>query len=243
MTTALHHLDHGTGTPLVFLHGFTVDHRLLLPLEDAFSERDGWWRLHLDLPGHGRSPASSSRPSADAIGDTVAAAVDDLIGAGTGYAVCGVSFGGQVARQLLARHTERVLGLALLAPVVRPRPDRRIDPGALPIDTSDPAYLRHAAPGIAAHDEEFAARLLTDYDPSTPPESSFGRFDKPALVITGRQDDSVGYRDQFELLDAYPQMTYAALDGARHNVHLDQPAITRALFLDWLDRMAQRAER
>ena len=57
-------------------------------------------------------------------------------------------------------------------------------------------------------------------------------------MITGRQDDAVGYEDQFDLLGSYPRMTYIALDRAGHNVHLDQPDVTRALVGEWLDKMA-----
>lgn len=241
--TALHHVEHGTGTPIVFIHGYTVDHRLLLPLEAAFAERPGWRRIHLDLPGHGRTPASASEPSADAIAETVAATIDELIGADTAFAVCGNSFGGQLARDLVARHGVRVLGLALIAPVVRPRGRRSIPRDARPIDTASAAYRTHAEPGIRNHDREFAARLDQAYDLTTAPEERFTTFDHPSLLLTGRQDDSVGFADQFELLESYPRMTYVALDDAGHNVHLDRPTLTNALFADWLDRLEQAPQR
>ena len=241
--TALHHVEHGTGTPIVFIHGYTVDHRLLLPLEAAFAEHPNWRRIYLDLPGHGRTRATAGEPSADALADTVAATIDELIGADTPYAVCGNSFGGQLARELVARHGVRVLGLALLAPVVRPRGRRSIPRDARPIDTMSVSYTTHAEPGVRNHDGEFAARLDRAYDLSTRPEDRFDTFDNPSLLIVGRRDDSVGYADQFELLESYPQLTYAALDDAGHNVHLERPGLTNALFTDWLDRLEQAPQR
>lgn len=99
-------------------------------------------------------------------------------------------------------------------------------------------FNRHVAPGLAAHDHEFAERLLAAFDLTTTPEDRFDTFDRPALMITGRQDNSVGLEDQFALLRSYPRMSYVALDRAGHNVHLDQPLITRALLEGWLDAMA-----
>ncbi|WP_438290954.1 hypothetical protein [Streptomyces sp. HUAS TT7] len=34
--------------------------------------------------------------------------------------------------------------------------------------------------------------------------------------------------------------TYAVLDGAGHNVHLDQPGLVHALFTRWLDELDAR---
>lgn len=39
----------GEGLPLVVIHGFGVDHRIMLPLEDAIDEC-GWQQIYIDLP-------------------------------------------------------------------------------------------------------------------------------------------------------------------------------------------------
>jgi hypothetical protein len=38
-------------------------------------------------------------------------------------------------------------------------------------------------------------------------------------------------------------MTYAAVDGAGHNVHLNRPAVVQGLVGDWLDALAADASR
>lgn len=53
----MHVVERGSGVPLVLLHGFSVDHRLLLPLDPLIEAAGGWRRLYFDLPGHGESPA------------------------------------------------------------------------------------------------------------------------------------------------------------------------------------------
>ena len=59
----------------------------------------------------------------------------------------------------------------------------------------------------------------------------------PVLIVTGRQDSSTGFRDAWRLLDHYPHATFAVLDRAGHNGHIEQPAIFGALILEWLDRV------
>ncbi|MEU1616690.1 alpha/beta hydrolase [Streptomyces sp. NPDC005722] len=264
MSHQLHGVEYGDGTPLIFIHGYTVDHHLLLPFESAFTDHPRWRRIYLDLPGHGRTPAGSIAATADAVAAAVADTVDRLLG-DVPFAVCGNSFGGQIARDLVARFGDRVLGLALIAPVVTPREHRRRGvhrtfhdvESDLDLTAQDPEVVaeftetaiehtatawadfnRYVAPGLATYDRAFAQRLRQSFDLTVAPEQRFRTFERPALVITGRQDDAVGYHDQFDLLTTYPRMTYVALDRAGHNAHLDQPAITRALFADWLRRMS-----
>lgn len=265
MSTQLHHTEYGDGIPLVFIHGYNVDHHLLLPFEFAFKGQPHWRRIYLDLPGHGDTPAGDVPATADAVADAVAATIRQLLG-DTRFAVCGNSFGGAMAREMVARFGSQVLGVALIAPVAVAQERRRrgvhriFDDGQAAMDFSgnDPqlvadftqiaiehtrtawdAFKRYVAPGLRSCDRTFADALLESFDLTTVPETRFDTFDAPALVITGRQDQGVGYLDQFDLLPSYPRMTYVALDRAGHNAHLDQPEISRALFTDWLRRMQE----
>lgn len=66
------------------------------------------------------------------------------------------------------------------------------------------------------------------------PEDQAGALSGPTLVITGRQDHVVGWQDQLELVrEHYPATTFAALQGAGHNVHLDCPETSAALVRQW----------
>ncbi|WP_159054700.1 alpha/beta fold hydrolase [Streptomyces dysideae] len=105
------------------------------------------------------------------------------------------------------------------------------------------AFRDHVLPGIRAHHREDAAALLKAYMLTQTPEARFGTHAGPHLLVTGRQDHLVGRRDQWELLEHYPRMTYAAVDGAGHNVHLDRPAIVQGLSGDWLDSLTADVSR
>ena len=98
------------------IHGLCVDHRLLLGLDQVLAARGTWRRIYLDLPGMGASVAGPGIRSSDA----VAAAVVDFVRENLGsrrFAVLGNSFGGMLARHLVAEFGDQVVGLGLLCPV------------------------------------------------------------------------------------------------------------------------------
>lgn len=46
----------GEGFPIVLIHGFTPDHRLMTGcMEPVFENQPGWHRIYLDLPGMGQT--------------------------------------------------------------------------------------------------------------------------------------------------------------------------------------------
>jgi pimeloyl-ACP methyl ester carboxylesterase len=50
----IHYESIGEGRPILMLHGWPADHRLMMiPLEPIFEGRSGWRRIYPDLPGMG----------------------------------------------------------------------------------------------------------------------------------------------------------------------------------------------
>jgi pimeloyl-ACP methyl ester carboxylesterase len=160
-----------------------------------------------------------------------------------------------------------VLGLLLICPAgieldrakrdVPPRTVLRADPelvaGLSPEEAADftevavvqsPEMLRRfredIAPGIALADEEAMERIHQNWRLSVDPESG-PAYERPALILTGRQDWAVGYAEQYTLLPHYPRATFAVLDRAGHNLQMEQPALFGALVWEWLDRVAESA--
>ena len=74
------HVTRGSGTPLLLVHGFCVDHRLLLALDDAIDAHGGWRRIYVDLPGMGRTEAGPEIDSLDAVADAVVTFVRQELG-------------------------------------------------------------------------------------------------------------------------------------------------------------------
>ncbi len=247
----------GEGPTVLLVHGFGVDHRLLTPLDEALASAGAWRRLYVDLPGMGRSthvPASSTDAVLDALADVVAQEV------GTEpFAVLGASYGGRLARGLAARLPHQVAGLALICPVVGPvrdlPPQRVTSPDPALVASLEPEeaaaftemavvqsprtwalFRDHVLPGIRAADPAALARLRERYEPSVVPEDG-PPFEGPTLLVTGRHDHVVGYRDALGVLDHYPRATAAVLDDAGHNAHLEQPDLVAALVRAWLERV------
>ncbi|MFC7619882.1 alpha/beta fold hydrolase [Microlunatus sp. GCM10028923] len=258
----VHHVITGPDDPaaptVVLVHGFTVDHRVLSgPFEPVFEERPEWRRIYLDLPGHGRT-AAPEVASSDDVFRVLRAAVEALVPGR--YAVVGQSYGGYLARGLAVAHADRLDGLAIIVPVILPRheerdlPPRQVlvrDPGlaerlGADLDTEDllvvqteqswRAFQTYVQPGLDLADPEVTARIAAGYQGSFPVEVA--DFPHPCLIMAGRQDHITGYRDALTILERYPRATFAVLDQAGHGLDAEQPALARALFGDWLDRVA-----
>ena len=76
-------------------------------------------------------------------------------------------------------------------------------------------------------------RLAARYALPVSPDDQFATFDRPVLIVTGRQDAVVGFEDQWSLARRLPRATYAMLERAGHNIQVDQPAIVRDLLSRW----------
>ena len=100
----------GSGPDLVLLHGWGMNAAVWDESAAALAQH---FRLHcFDLPGHGASPACAPC-TLDALADLLAAALPRRV------AVCGWSFGGQVALNWALRKPEQIERLVLLAATPR----------------------------------------------------------------------------------------------------------------------------
>lgn len=258
----MHFLERGSGTPLVVIHGFCVDHRLLLGLDPVLAARGGWRRIYLDLPGMGRSVAGPQLRSSDAVADALASFIRDTVGSAS-FALLGNSYGGMLARHLAAEFGGQVLGLALLCPVAVAENSRRVlpprsvlrqDPALLAslVPEDAEAYAEMAViqsaenwglfrdsvlPGLRSFDRSAIGRIAGRYALSVEPEDRHEVFSGPTLIITGRQDHVVGFTDQAALAERYPDSELVILDRAGHNAHLDRPGAVAELLDAWLRRM------
>jgi pimeloyl-ACP methyl ester carboxylesterase len=269
MRIPLHHVAFGAGTPLLALHGWSPDHRLMTGcLEPVFASRPAYRRIYPDLPGMGRTPAPESVASSDDILDALLTFVDEQLGAEP-FLLVGESYGGYLARAIAGARPGQVAGLALICPIgtalepaARTLPEHTVlhaEPGLVDALSADEAadyteitvvqtpetlrrFLADVAPGLAAADPAALARIRARWRLSREPEAG-PAYQRPTLIVTGRQDSAVGYADQYALLPHYPRASYVVLDRAGHNLQFEQPALFEALLSEWLDRVAEDAQR
>jgi len=110
----IHHVEHGSGAPLVALHGAGVDHREIEVATEAIVPNSGYRRIYPDLPGMGRSTTGGLTCNDDVV--TLLGHFIDHLGAGP-VMLLGHSYGAYLARGMAAQRPDMVLGLALLCPV------------------------------------------------------------------------------------------------------------------------------
>src|SRR5712672_2940836 len=110
----VHYVDHGTGRPVLVLHGAGVDHREAEAcFEPAFDGVAGFRRIYPDLPGMGRTAAPEAVRGADDVLDTLLGFADEVTG-GTAYLLIGHSAGAYYAQAMAARLPAQVAGLTLV---------------------------------------------------------------------------------------------------------------------------------
>jgi pimeloyl-ACP methyl ester carboxylesterase len=260
----VHYARHGTGTPVLALHGVDVDHREIMgALEPLFADRPGYRRLHPDLPGMGRSPAPDTVDSTDAVLGTLLGFVDAVIGQ-EAFLVAGHSYGGYLARAIANRRPGQVAGLAVLCTLdgeqggEDERPEHVVLHAAADLDpdgalgpslaaefrnylvVQTPATLRRfqetVAPGMARSDRAALERIFARWRLGTAPEQG-PAYPNPTLILAGRQDATVGHIGSWALLGQYPRATLAVLDRAGHALHHEQVELVTALLSEWLDRV------
>jgi len=258
----------GEGRPILLIHGWSADRGYMLAdLEPIFGEHPGWQRIYLDLPGHGATPAPEWLSTQDEMLSIACDFIDVVLPEGS-FAIAGSSYGGHIALGLIRSIPERLIGAGLLVPAVF-APDGSLDPAdhrVLTEDTSifadlapDEEWMRdtlvvherwmvdeirlHDMPAYRRADYGFLARLETHLLPTGAAGRPGPPFDRPSLILTGRQDATVGYRAAWALLDELPRATYAVLDMAGHQLgRIERPGPFRALVGDWLERMAMPRE-
>jgi pimeloyl-ACP methyl ester carboxylesterase len=247
---SLAHDSIGEGFPVLILHGaYSARVELRTALEPAFDGVSGCRRLYVDLPGHGESGDDGAAGCAEVLDR-----LDELLG-DQPFAVVGHSFGGHVARGLAARHPQRATGLALICPMlpeaVTPEPHevvvsvdeayRLIDAelldeyrGYFVVHTPETArrFNEAVAPAIGRFDGEAVERIMAGWQVPTEP------YGGETLVLAGRHDSAVGFREQVDLVDRYPRATVVVASSAGHALPHERPQLVSAALRDWLARAA-----
>jgi pimeloyl-ACP methyl ester carboxylesterase len=234
----LYYEEHGSGHPLVLLHGglHTIDLSFgrLIPLL-APSHR----LIAVEVQGHGRTADIDRKPTYDNMADDVAALLDHL---GIERAdVFGFSLGALVGIELGLRHPDRVDRLVLAAAHFRQDGYH---------DLSDPASVRMPTPAEFAEMEEAYRRVAPDpghfeaiaekmngvvhSDPGWSDEE-MRRIAAPALLVIG-DTDFVRIEHAAEMLDLIPNAQLAVLPGTRHTEVIHRVEVLVPLLERFLER-------
>src|SRR5919199_75392 len=167
----VHFVEHGTGRPVLVLHGAGVDHREAEAcFELVFDGVAGLRRIYPDLPGMGRTFAPETLRSADDVLDTLLNFADEITGRGA-HLLIGHSAGASYAQAMAAKRPAQVAGLALVCPLlpgVRNVPAHRVVAGSAEIgDKVFRSYFVIQTPDMLERYERYVApaAALVDHYP------------------------------------------------------------------------------
>ena len=204
----LYYETHGTGRPLILLHGGLGSGEMFEPVLPMLAERHQV--ILVDLQGHGRT-ADIDRPIDIRLMAGDIAALIDHLRLGTPDVV-GYSLGGGVALQTAAQYPAKVRRLVIVSANVRPDaiyPEMRAQQGqvnaaALEFMKDTPMYQLYQR--VAPRPEDFP-RLLTKIGESMSKDFDFTEdvrgLKMPTLVVAGDADMAPPshYAEVFKLLD------------------------------------------
>jgi len=244
----LHAERHGSGPPLVLVHGFTQTRRCWGPVADDLATDHTVIRV--DAPGHGRSAEviaglrGGGRMIADQGGEAT---------------YLGYSMGGRYLIHLALANPELVRGLVLLGATAgiddpgeraaRAEADRQTaarirEQGLLdflqgwvaqPMFAGIPAERQYVLERMENTVDGLESSVLQSGTGSQDPSwDKLHRLDMPVLVLAGELDEKyvgLGRRLQESIGD---NAAFATVPGAGHAAHLEQPEAFLAILRPWL---------
>lgn len=254
----LHYVDHGTGVPIVFVHGGLADYRELAPVAEALP--DGYRTVTYSR--RHSFPNKNAPPPAD---HSMLREVDDLAGLLETLELApvhlvGVSYGAYTSLMLALRRPELVRSVtAAEPPLLHWLPD--VDGGRAAYDHFNTAVMRPSAAAFAADDPvgaltvavnyfagaggmdqipaEFRDMLLANLDDwraiTTAPDvfplvtrNEMARISVPVLIISGGKTAAVHRLIDPELARVIPGARRVVIADGTHDMCSEQPSACAA---------------
>ncbi len=251
----------GSGRPLIVLPTAGLDGNAMASVfEPIFANQldTAWQRIYADLPGTGASPAG--QPFADSIVDSIQETIQLAI-SDSPFALIGWSYGAYLGSGLVRRWPQRVCGLLSICGGVRIALEHRDLSGLTEPQTEDAwldgideqyhdslqfalgqqrADVAQRVAAILANnaptDEEYFEELRA-HGYALANEEDQQSYDGPVSIVVGRADRIAGFKDQFALIDRYPNAEYTAIPGCGHFLPMEAPADFDGAIRRWLARM------
>ena len=234
-----------SGTPVIFIHGFGGDLNNWLFNLDALAEQHPV--IALDLPAHGQSTVKLAGTTLEAQAAFVVRFMD-AIGVASAHLV-GHSMGGGIAAQIAVDTPQKAASLAMIDSAgfgdevnatytdgfVRTDSRRELKPVA-ELLFADPALVSRQMlddllkykrlDGVTEALGALGTQLFGDGKQSEQPGKALGSFDKPVLVIWGKQDQVI---PSSHAAAAPAGAKVELLDGAGHMPQMEKANEVNAL--------------
>lgn len=259
----INYIEYGApdAQPLILIHGLAGCWQNWLGNIVGLGER--FRVVALDLPGFGSSPLPAEKISLPLFADTVAGLMDHL-GIARAHVV-GNSMGGMTTLQLALDHPSRVEKLVLVSPAGWSTSDNppaianmsevaglifgRI--GKMNVAAARRPRLRHMMlRGVAAFPAQLAPETVVELI-GTGRNDGFPQslrailghdfrerlpeIESETLLIWGRRDGVITYRDIFGFADAIPNIEWKLIGNAAHVAMVEHPVWFDQTVTDFLD--------
>ncbi|HEX5446477.1 MAG TPA: alpha/beta fold hydrolase [Pirellulales bacterium] len=251
-------LDQGQGTPVLFVHGFPLNHTMWNAQLPVFAERRRV--IAPDLRGFGSSVDTEGTVSMEDFADDLSAILDDLQ-VSEPIVYCGLSMGGYIGWQFVRKYRQRLRGLVLCdtraaadtpeaATGRRKMAEQVIADGTQPV--ADGMLSKALSPRTMTERPEVVAAvrgMILSSDPTgvaaaqrgmaARPDVSgqLGQIDLPTLVIVGA-DDALSPADEMRgIAEAIPHARFVVIPEAGHLTPLENPSAFNAALAEFLDQL------
>ena len=267
----IHYERHGSGKPILCIHGYAVDHQLMAGcLEPVFTLTNGYQRIYLDLPGMGKTPSASWIHNADDMLTLIIDFIHSVIPDGN-FLIVGESYGGYLTLGIIMGLHERVDGVMLICPGVFKNPGEKnpdketlwravsfvsgtasnddmcfadfFDLAVIANAEIYEKYVNYILSGKKTADRDFLSKYGDGgYWFSFDDDLLSIKFDKPTTILAGRQDHITGYSGALDFLSCFPRATFAVMDCSGHNLQFENEPLFDAHVRDWIWRIGLESD-
>lgn len=241
----LAYIDQGEGQPIVFLHGFPLDHAMWNGQIEEFSKTH---RVIVpDLRGHGKTTVTEGTVTMSDMADDVAKLLDAANVTGP-ITLCGLSMGGYVAWEFWKRHASK-LGRLILCDtravgdteeVARGRQmmaAQVVQAGSqMAADSMVPKLFGASTYESQSDKVEAVRKVILGTDPKgiaatqrgmaerADMTAQLGDINVPTLVLCGAEDKISPPAEMKGFAEAMPNANFVEIADAGHLAPLEQPA-------------------
>lgn len=254
---SLNVVEQGQGQPVLLVHGFPLDHSMWRGQLDGLSQHCRV--IAPDLRGFGKSDVTEGVVTMEQLADDLARLLDALK-IDEPVAFCGLSMGGYVAWQFVARHADRVGRLIVCdtravadsqetAAGREKSAQRVLAEGAQIVADAmlpklfyrpagqteqEPDYVRQTRDVMLATNPQGIAAALRGMAQRPDVTGQLGQIRVPTLVLCGEHDAISPAAEMRKIAEGIPDARYVEIAGAGHMAPLEKLAEVNAAMLTFL---------
>ncbi|MCH7685106.1 MAG: alpha/beta hydrolase [Planctomycetes bacterium] len=254
--------DAGTGSPIVFVHGFPLNHTMWQGQLDAFA--DSYRVIAPDLRGFGNSGVTEGTLTMEQFADDLNAILDSL-GITEPITYCGLSMGGYIGWQFVRKYGRRIKTLILcdtraaadspegienrhrLAETVLehgPEPAlKTMLPNLVSEKTSNekPELLKQLREMIIGTDRRSIAAALLGMSQRPDSTAMLAEITTPTLVIAGAEDKLIPALEMKQMAEAIPEAKFVEIPHAGHMAPMEDPQTVNDAMARFLESVNEPA--